>query len=119
MRLSKEQQTLLLLTHLSQELKALTLWQSSWPSPCEMASTAPFHYDTLAFEQWLQFVFIERITLMIEKNQPLPKEISLLPMAEESFKNLGNRANKLLDIIGQLDNLLSGHNYCKGKTFND
>ncbi|WP_210725531.1 YqcC family protein [Candidatus Colwellia aromaticivorans] len=110
MRLSKEQQTSMLLVQLFQELKTLTLWQKRRPNLCEMASTLPFHYDTLAFEQWLQFVFIERISLMIEKNQPLPSEISLLPMAEESFKNLGNKANTLLNIIGQLDSLLSGRN---------
>jgi uncharacterized protein YqcC (DUF446 family) len=119
MRLSKEQQTLVLLTQLNQELKVLTLWQKRRPNLCEMASTLPFHYDTLTFEQWLQFVFIERIHLMIEKNQPLPSEISLLPMAKESFKALGNQANRLLDIIGQLDRLLSDRSYAQAETFND
>jgi len=110
MILSKEQQTLMLLAQLSQELKALTLWQSCRPSLKQMASTAPFHYDTLTLEQWLQFVFIERIDQLIEKKQALPSEISLLPMAVESFKKHGNKANKLLGVIGQLDCLLSGRN---------
>jgi len=110
MRLSKEQQTLMLLTQLSTELKVLTLWQKCKPNHCKMASTLPFHYDTLTFEQWLQFVFIERISLLIEKNQSLPSEISLLPMAEESFKYLDNKANNLLDIIGQFDCLFSDSN---------
>ncbi|NQY86631.1 MAG: YqcC family protein [Colwellia sp.] len=110
MRLTKAQQTLILLAQLSQELKALTLWQSCRPTIEQMASTAPFHYDTLTFEQWLQFVFIERISLMIEKKQPLPSEMSLLPMATESFISLGNKANKLVGVIGQLDCLLSGRN---------
>lgn len=110
MRSSKEQQTLLLLTQLSQELKTLTLWQERQPNLCEMASTLPFHCDTLTFEQWLQFVFIERISLLIEKNQPLPSEISILPMAQDSFKSLGNKANELFDLVGQLDCLLSGRN---------
>jgi uncharacterized protein YqcC (DUF446 family) len=110
MILSKEQQTLMLLAQLSQELKALTLWQSCRPSLKQMASTAPFHYDTLTLEQWLQFVFIERIDQLIEKKQVLPSEISLLPMAEDSFKKHGNKANKLLGVLGQLDCLLSGRN---------
>ena len=119
MRLPKEQQTLILLTQLSQELKFLTLWQKRRPNLCEMASTLPFHYDTLTFEQWLQFVFIERISLLIENKQSLPSEISLLPMAEESFKKLGDKANKLLEVIGQLDRLLSSSSYFRGETFND
>lgn len=110
MTLSKEQQTLKLLAQLSRELKALTLWQSCRPSIKQMASTAPFHYDTLTLEQWLQFVFIERISLLIENKQALPSEILLLPMAEESFKKHANKANKLLSVIGELDCLLSGRN---------
>ncbi len=110
MILSKEQQTSKLLAQLSQELKALTLWQSCRPTLKQMASKVPFHYDTLTLEQWLQFVFIERINQLIEEKQALPSEISLLPMAEESFKKHVNKANRLLDIIGQLDCLLSGRN---------
>lgn len=110
MSISIEKQTLILLTQLKQELQSLTLWQSSRPSLNDMSSTLPFHYDTLTFEQWLQFVFIERISFLIKQNQTLPSEISLLPMAEESFKNLGNQANTLLEVINQLDCLLSGRN---------
>lgn len=110
MSISTEQQALILISQLKQELKSLTLWQGSRPSLRAMASTLPFHYDTLTFEQWLQFIFIERIRLLIDKKQPLPNKISLLPMAEESFKNLGSETNKLLEVIGELDCLLSGRN---------
>lgn len=108
---STEQETIKLLAQLKQELKILNLWQSSLPNLEQLASTAPFHYDTLAFEQWLQFIFVARISVMIEKKQPLPSEISMLPMAEESFKNLGNKANLLLKVIDQLDCLLSGKKF--------
>lgn len=107
MRLSKEQQVTDLLADLGQELKHLALWQEYRPTQEEMASTLPFHYDTLTFEQWLQFVFIERINLMIEQKQPLPSEMSLLPIALESFKSLGDKSNTLLDIIAQLDTLFN------------
>ena len=108
MKSPKEQETLKLLGQLNHELNALTLWQSRAPSTEQMASTAPFHCDTLTFEQWLQFVFIERISLMIENKQPLPNKILLLPMAEESFKELGSKVIPLLGIIDKLDCLLSG-----------
>jgi uncharacterized protein YqcC (DUF446 family) len=108
MNSSKKQQALLLLDQLSQELKALALWQDCRPTAEQMASKAPFHYDTLAFEQWLQFVFVERIAIMIENNQPLPSEISLFPIAMESFKSQGSKVNTLLAIIKQIDCLLSG-----------
>jgi len=110
MRPTKEQQTLLLLSQLTEELKVLTLWQKHRPSHSELASTLPFHYDTLTFEQWLQFVFIERISLIIDKEQSLPSEVLLLPVAEESFKSVGKKANNLLTIIDQIDGVLSGRN---------
>lgn len=119
MSISTEQQALILLNQLRQELKSLTLWQSNQPSLRAMASTLPFHYDTLTFEQWLQFVFIESINLLIDNKQPLPSKILLLPMAEESFKNLGNQTNKLLDVIGQFDSLFSSSSDFQVATLND
>lgn len=119
MSISTEQQALILLNQLRQELKSLTLWQSSRPSLLAMASTLPFHYDTLTFEQWLQFIFIERISLLIDNKQPLPSKILLLPMAEESFTKLGNQADKLLDVIGQFDSLFLSSSDFQVETFND
>lgn len=113
MSIPTEQQALILLTQLRQELKPLTLWQSSRPNLGEMASTLPFHYDTLTFEQWLQFVFIECISLMIDKNQPLSSEISLLPMAESLLKTM---AIKRISFLKLLVNLIV---YFQVETFND
>ena len=108
MILSKEQQTLMLLAQLSQELKALTLWQSCRPSLKQMASTAPFHYDTLTLEQWLQFVFIRRMAVLIELGADLPASCAIAPMAEESFRGMKLANEKaLLNVILHMDQLLT------------
>jgi len=96
-----------LLEDLSKELQRLNLWQKQKPSTLELSSSAPFCCDTLSFEQWLQFIFIEKIRQMINQGQTLPTKISLTPMAEESFKHLSEQAASLLVIIKKIDKTLT------------
>lgn len=103
-----------LLAVLTTELKFLKLWQVQQPSTAELASSAPFCCDTLVFEQWLQFIFVPRITQLINQQQALPAKIALMPMAEESFKHLSAKAKPLLDIIQKIDQTLTAQgDYCE------
>lgn len=105
---SLPQQTLLLLEQLEKELKQQSLWQSTAVSERALVSTAPFCCDSLTFEQWLQFVFIARLTLIVKNELPLPGNISVCPMAEEAFKHKGKQLALLINIIADIDELLSG-----------
>lgn len=96
-----------LIAQLTSELKLLELWQASAPSSNALASVAPFCCDTLNFEQWLQFIFIPKISQMINTTQPLPSKIALTPMAEESFKYLGSQSKNLISIINKIDSSFS------------
>jgi len=96
-----------LLTELSQQLNNQGLWQEKKPSFCQLSSTEPFCCDTLAFEQWLQFVFIPKIQSMMVQGIPLPTKIALTPMAEESFKYLGSASGELINVLAKIDQLLS------------
>lgn len=97
-----------LLTLMESELKALNLWQVAPPSVEALASVQPFCCDTLAFEQWLQFVLIPRMGALIAGHHPLPSNIAVAPMAQEAFKPLGGNASNLISAIAQFDALLSG-----------
>ncbi len=107
MTTDKSHQATLLLTNLESELRGLALWQSKQPDPQDLASTAPFCCDTLTFAQWLQFVFIAKITVMISSEVTLPSNISLTPMAEHAFNYLGNDATVLVNVIADIDELFS------------
>lgn len=96
-----------LLIALKGQLQALNLWQEHTPNVCLLASQQPFCCDTLTFEQWLQFIFIPRFQAMIIAKQKLPTNIALCPMAEESFKHLGSKVAPLINIIADIDELLS------------
>lgn len=97
-----------LLAQLTQQLKINNLWQQQAPTKQALASTAPFCCDTLSFAQWLQFIFIERMTLMAKSKAQLPNVISLCPMAEEAFKLHDDAIIPLITTIADIDELLSG-----------
>jgi uncharacterized protein YqcC (DUF446 family) len=101
------EQTTALLEELSKELQRLNLWQAQQPSALALSSSAPFCCDTLTFQQWLQFIFIEKISGMINQGQRLPAKIALTPMAEVSFKHLSDRAEPLLVIIKKIDKTIT------------
>lgn len=82
----KRQLLRVLLSQLEDELRLQKLWQSDRPSEQALASTEPFSIDTLNFPQWLQFIFIEKISLLLQLNLPLPTAMSIAPMATEYFK---------------------------------
>ena len=104
---SQSNNILCLLNNLTQALKAYQLWQESQPSVEKLASTLPFCYDTLVFEQWLQFIFIPKMLQMINEGLPLPTAISLTPMAEEAFKGLNDQGKGIIQIILAIDDSLS------------
>ncbi|MDF2179631.1 YqcC family protein [Aliiglaciecola sp. CAU 1673] len=78
---------------LEHRLREQGYWSDIEPSAQALASQAPFCCDTLRFEQWLQFVFIPKMRLLIDSQQPLPKAMQLQPMAEISW---GEKANPAL-----------------------
>ena len=93
-----------LLGKLITALQQTNMWRAEPPSPQALASQAPFCIDTMAFEQWLQFVFLPRMTTLIGQEVPLPQTMSLMPMAEQSW---GARAElvPLLDVLKAFDYL--------------
>lgn len=87
-----------LLVDLERHLIGLDLWSQTTPSDEAMASEAPFACDTMPFEQWLQFIFLPRMHILVEKEQPLPSSIAIAPMAEYHFGD----APKFADLIALL-----------------
>lgn len=75
-----------LLGKLITALQQTNMWQAEPPPVQALASQAPFCVDTLAFEQWLQFVFLPKMTTLIAQEAPLPPTMSLTPMAQQSWQ---------------------------------
>ncbi len=77
-------------------------WQDEMPSQHALNSKQPFCVDTLSFEQWLQFILIPRLRLMIAQHQPLPSNVKIAPMAEHVLSNRTDGA-KIITLIASLD----------------
>ncbi|MCM2679117.1 YqcC family protein [Echinimonas agarilytica] len=92
-----------LLEQLQIELEQLGMWQDTPPSPVALASQAPFCVDTLRLEQWLQFIFIPRIRILLDSKADLPNTMTILPLAEEVYKNKRLECSGLLNVLGQID----------------
>lgn len=82
----KQNQLIELLNQLQADMQALELWQQQPPSSVALQSEQPFAVDTLAPEQWLQWVFIVRIRRMIEAKQPLPSGFAIAPYFEQCWQ---------------------------------
>lgn len=96
-----------LLIDIEAELRQLGLWQAEPPEARALTSQEPFCIDTLSFVQWLQFVFIVRLRHLLEARQALPSQCSTAPMAEEYFAMSGHSAKGLINILYQVDSVLS------------
>lgn len=80
-------------------------WESESPPDIALASQEPFCIDTLSFTQWLQFIFIARIKIIIENQSPLPLSSDIVPMAQEYFEdNLHARA--IIEWLEAFDKLI-------------
>lgn len=94
--------TLLLI---ERELRMAGLWSDSAPSVQALASCEPFCVDTLAFEQWLQWVLLPRMKAILEDDRPLPQVSGISPMAEVAF--VERPVSGLLAALQRFDRLLS------------
>ena len=92
----------ILIIKLEQSLREEMLWSSSTPPDKALQSILPFALDTLSFEQWLQFVFIPKMIVIVNSKSTLPDDFKLLPMAQQRFGAAYNKP-KLMEVIRQID----------------
>lgn len=101
---------LLLVDHLlliEHELHVLGWWSVEPPSAEALSSQQPFCVDTLAFEEWLQWIFLPRMKHIIEQGQPLPAMSGILQMGEMVFVGRSEQAGGLLQLLGAFDRLIA------------
>ena len=75
------QQVQILLHELKTSMQTVELWDSTTPKASALESNLPFCCDTLYFHEWLQYVFVPKMQVIIEQRLPLPESMLLFPMA--------------------------------------
>ena len=98
-----------LLQAIEVEMKALEYWSQQPPALDSFQSSVPFFADTMAFEHWLQWVFLPRFLALLDHGHPLPEKAAIHPMAEEMFKSRLSDTEKLLGLLLAFDRELNGH----------
>ncbi|MCL1079848.1 YqcC family protein [Parashewanella spongiae] len=94
------------LAEIELSLQQLQLWSDTLPSAQALASTTPFACDVMTLEQWLQFIFLPKMHLLIEHHQPLPTNVAIAPMAEHIWANTDVHS-PLINLITEMDDLLN------------
>ena len=96
------------LQQLEEELCRLGWWEETPPEPSALASTQPFHADTIAFQQWLQWIFIPRVRELITNEERLPGRCDITPMGEVAWREeQPEQVESLLSLLRSLDRQLS------------
>ena len=106
--LQRYQQLADILLALETVMRQQGLWSSERPPASALASTEPFCIDTLDFNQWLQFVFVERLKIMIEAQTPLPENSGIVAIAEEFYRGAGFDAAPIIQVLADFDRLIGG-----------
>jgi uncharacterized protein YqcC (DUF446 family) len=73
-----------------------------------LSSQQPFCVDTLAFEQWLQWIFLPRMKQLLEAGAALPSASGIQPMAEQVYGGQAAKARELIALLGEFDRLIAG-----------
>ncbi|WP_336368535.1 YqcC family protein [Marinobacter sp. C2H3] len=95
------------LLRIEMALRQLDAWASSPPPDEAFESDQPFCIDTMAFPEWLQFVFLVRMKVLVEQGGPLPAVSGIAPMAEEHFRSRPESGDALVRALAEMDRLLS------------
>lgn len=106
--MNKHVQLLSLLAQLTTQLQQHQLWSEQGVTQAQLNSQVPFAADTMSFENWLQFVFIVKMSQLAKEQAPLPTNIAIAPMAQMSFTN---EQQALIATLQQIDQLCSGDDH--------
>lgn len=95
---------LLLIEH---ELRSQGWWSEATPGAEALASTVPFAVDSMNFDQWLQWIFLPRMTEILEKGLPLPNASGILVMAETVYGDRPEQSRELRRLLADFDRLIA------------
>lgn len=93
---------------IERELRVQGWWEAQAPSVQALSSQEPFCVDTLAFEQWLQWIFLPRMKQLLEAGAALPSVSGIQPMAEQVYGGQAEKARVLIRLLGEFDRLIVG-----------
>ncbi|HEY0289189.1 MAG TPA: YqcC family protein [Pseudomonas sp.] len=92
---------------IERELRVLGLWSEVPPSEEELSSLEPFCVDTLDFDQWLQWIFLPRMKIILEQDLALPSASGILEMAQMVYASRVEQTRTLQALLAHFDRLIT------------
>ncbi|NWA04612.1 YqcC family protein [Pseudomonas gingeri] len=92
---------------IERELRVQGWWDEVSPGEEALSSVEPFSVDTLEFEQWLQWIFLPKMKVILEQDLPLPNASGILAMAEMVYAQRPGQGRALQALLAQFDQLIS------------
>nr|MBO2510770.1 pseudouridine synthase [Gammaproteobacteria bacterium] len=92
---------------IEREMRQLGYWSETPPSDQALASSQPFCVDTLRFEEWLQWIFLPRMKVLIEQELELPSVSGVRAMAEVVYREEPVENRRLVELLGEFDRLIN------------
>lgn len=88
------------------EMHRIGLWSEESLPPEAYAFSRAFGMDTMAFSQWLQFIFIPRVREILESRGQFPARSMVGAQATREF-DADPRAETLVALLGEFDALFN------------
>jgi uncharacterized protein YqcC (DUF446 family) len=82
-------------------------WDAYQPSREALVSSQPFCFDTLRFEQWLQWIFLPCMKQILEHRKPLPLRSGIFTYARQMLYKNDPPAANLLTLVKRFDDLIA------------
>lgn len=92
---------------IERELRVLGFWQETSPSEEALSSVEPFAVDAMDFDQWLQWIFLPRMKIILEHDMPLPNASGILEMAQMVYASRLDETRSLQAALERFDRLIS------------
>src|SRR5271155_3420084 len=92
------------ITAIEAEMKSIGMWQAPPLPPAAMNFHKAFAIDTMAYSQWLQFVFVPRVNQLVATNGKFPSESNVGIQGIREFDG-DNKAANLVTLLCEFDAL--------------
>lgn len=89
------------------EMKRIGLWHEEGLEPSRLEFTQAFGADTMAFQQWLQFVFIPRVREIVAERGSFPSRSQVGVQAIREFDGYDEAAD-LVGLLSDFDSQFGG-----------
>jgi uncharacterized protein YqcC (DUF446 family) len=98
------------IAEIENEMKRIGYWQSDPLRPEQYEFRSAFAMDTMAFSQWLQFIFIPRVKNMLETGEKFPPDSQNGAQAVREFDG-DDRAQGIVALLSDFDEIIRGRSF--------